>query len=133
MWQIGKDNRVTPSVVENRQLRAPRQLTDRTLFIECPHFPVCDAKTAKLIAAMRLSDAAIGGCGKIVVRGKVWHYDFNTRDLNNAIKRRWGRRSGIVQNPLETVLSGSYYDTSRQLWAVPQGYGAKETIKFPAS
>jgi hypothetical protein len=82
---------------------------------------------------MRLSDAAIGGCGKIVVRGKVWHYDFNTRDLNNAIKRRWGRRSGIVQNPLETVLSGSYYDTSRQLWAVPQGYGAKETIKFPAS
>jgi len=131
-WAIHSDNRLTTSAAEFHKLKAPRALRDRTLFIECPNFPVMDAKTARFIAVSRLSDAAIGGCDKIVVRGKVWHYDFKTAEINQSIRKKFGRRTGMVQNPLETVCAGSFYDESRKLWSVPQKYEVKETIKFPA-
>lgn|SRR5262245_17525342 len=132
MWQISKDNQVKGTADELRTLK-PRTLKDRTLFIECPQFPVMDAKTAHFIAKGYLSNAVIGQCDKIVVRGKVWHYDFNTLDLNNRARMAWGNRSIMVQNPIEMQIAGNFFDETRQLWAVPGCYNVRETIKFPAS
>ena len=130
MWQIASDNAVTPSLAEWRSLK-PRRLLDRTLFIECPQFPVMDGKTAHFIAAGRLSDAIIGQCDKIVVRGKVWHWDFKTVALNNEAKARYGER-GMFQNPVETqMVEGNFYDTTRQLYQVPRNYNVRESVKFP--
>lgn len=135
MWQIHSDNRITTSGRELKSLKTPRRIIpDKILFIECPQFPVMDSKTAHFIAAGRLSDAVIGECGKIVVRGKVWHYEYKTLDLNREARRKWGNRTGFVQNPLETVMSGCFYDTTRALWSVPTNFNPpRSTTKFPAA
>lgn len=132
-WFLGKDNAVKANPYEMRQLRTKRHLTDRTLHVECPQYDSVDQQTARVIAVMALPDAVIGGCGKINVRGKRWHYEFDTKTLNKDTARRGFNRMGIVQNPLEKVAAGSFYDTTRQLWAVPQNYGVRETIKFPTT
>jgi hypothetical protein len=70
----------------------------------------------------------------------VWHYEFKTHELNNRIKKKWGGRTryGMVQNPLETVLAGSFYDESKKLYQVPRSdpdtfpRNVRETVKFPA-
>lgn len=133
MWAIGKDNRVQANPYEMRRLKTRRRLTDRTLFIECPNYPVMDAQSAKLIAVYALSDAAIGGCGKIVVRGPRWHFEFDVAALNGGIKRRWGGRMGILHNPREKQAAGCFFDATRKLWQVPTGYKPREVIKFPAT
>ena len=130
--KIKKHNEVISNPYEMTQLKSRRHLTDRTLHLECPNFPIMDAATAKLIAVYRLSDAAIGGCGRILVKGPRWQYEFDTKRLNNAIRRKWGRRSGVVESPFETKVMGSYYDETRQLWQVPAGFNKRETITFPA-
>jgi len=133
MWQIQSDNRVSGTADELHKLnRSRRLIAGKTLFIECPQFPVMDSKTACFIAEGRLSDAVIGQCEYIVVRGKVWKYEYKTLELNRRIQKVWGNRTGMVQNPAETICTGSFYDTTRQLWAVPSSYRVRETIKFPA-
>ncbi len=62
-WSIGKDNRVRENPYEWRQLRTRRRLTDRTMHIECPNYPVMDRPNAKMVAVLALSDAVIGHCG----------------------------------------------------------------------
>jgi len=131
-WSIGKDNALGVNPYEMRRLKGRKHLTDRTLHVECPNYPVMDQKSAKIVATLALSDAAIGGCGIINVKGPRWNYEFKVRDLNGGIRRRFGNRVGMVQNPLEKQMAGCFYDQTRKLWAVPQRYSVKETIRFPA-
>ena len=130
-WAIGKDNQIRPGIAEFKKLK-PRALTDRTLFIECPNSAVMGGQLAKLIAGMKISDALIGRCGIITVRGPRWHYSFKTHELNKEIRKQWGEREGMFQNPIESVQAGNFYDETRTLYQVPTGYPApKATIKFP--
>lgn len=130
-WQIGKDNQVRGSPFELRRLRRKVHLTDRTLHVECPQYPVMDAHIARAIAVLALSDAVIGRCGKILVKGPRWRYEFDTKGLNNFILARCGGRMGLVQNPIERQQAGSFYDTMRGLWQVPVSYGVRERKTFP--
>jgi len=131
-WHIGKDNQVTVSPYEMRRLKTRAHSTERTLHVECPNYPEMDRRSAHIIAKLALSDAAIGGCSIINVKGPRWHYEFRVADLDARIKRRWGKeRVGIFQNPAEKQLAGCTYDVTRKIWAVPQRYSIKETIKFP--
>lgn len=130
-WHIGKDNSLIVNPYELRQLKGRRKLTDRTLHVECPQYDKVDQKTARAIAVLAMPDAAIGNCGYINVRGQRWHYEFKVKDLNRSIQKKWGRRTGMVQSPMEKQLAGCYYDTTRQLWQVPSSFGKRETIKFP--
>ena len=131
-WHLGKDNAVRANPYELRRLRTRRKLTERTLHVECPQYDQVDQTTARAIAVMALPEAAIGGCGYINVKGPRWRYEFKTKELNTSIRRRWGNRTGMVQNPVEKVQAGCFYDTTRKLWAVPRSYSAREVIKFPA-
>ena len=129
--QIKKDNRVITNPMEMTRLKSRRRLTDRTLHVECPNFPVMTAKTARLIAQFRITDAAIGGCGYILVKGPRWQYEFKTLDLNRHAQSMYGQRSGIREHPLETIAAGSFYDEIKGLYQVPLKYNVRETIKFP--
>ena len=130
-WHIGKDNQVVANPFEWRKLKTRRYLTDRTAFIECPQYPEMNAESARLIATYYLSDAVIGKCGKVVVRGRRWHYEFDTITLNSGIKKQWRGRSGMLQNPIEKQLAGAFYDVTRKLYTVPENYNVRETLKFP--
>ncbi len=130
--QIKKNNQVISNPMEMTELKSRRRLTDRTLHVECPNFKVMNSATARLIAQYRITDAVIGGCGYILVKGPRWQYEFGTKDLNNLARRMYGRRTGIREHPLETIAAGSFYDETKKLWAVPGKFGtARETIKFP--
>lgn len=135
-WKIGRDNFVKGNPYEFRRLRGRHHLTDRTLHIECPNYPEMDVRSARAIAVMALSDAAIGKCGKILVKGPRWKYEFDTKTLNLGVQKKTfgGRllsRTGTMhQNPIERVLAGSFYDETRQIWAVPRSYNVRERIVF---
>ena len=123
---------------EMRRLRGRRTLTDRTLHVECPNYPDVDARSAEAVAKMAISDAVIGGCGKILVKGPKWKYEFDTNALNDKVgtKTFGGRipaRVGMMfQNPLEKVVAGSFYDETKALWTVPRSYNVREkTIVDP--
>lgn len=133
-WKIGKDNSLTVNPYEMRQLKTRAKLTDRTLHVECPKdAPVMDAATAKMIAVMAMPNAVIGRCSKINVRGPRWHYEFDVRTLNGGIQRQWGRRTGMVQNPLEQQLAGCFFDETRQLFQVPPSYNVRERVRLTAA
>lgn len=131
-WDIGKDNTLRVNPHEMRRLKTKKHPTDRTLHVECPNYPVMDRKSAHIVATAALSDAVIGRCSIINVKGPRWNYEFRVDDLNGRIKKRWGERRGMFQNPIEKQIAGCHYDTTRKLWAVPQMYSVKETIRFPA-
>jgi len=132
-WDIGKDNTLRVNPYEMRRLKTKRHPTERTLHVECPNYPEMDQRSAHIVAKLALSDAAIGGCSIINVKGPRWNYEFRVDDLNGRIKKQWSKhRVGMFQNPVEKQIAGCFYDTTRKLWAVPQRYSVKETIKFPA-
>lgn len=131
-WNLGKDNFVKANPGEMRKLKTKRHLTERTLHLECKNLKM-EPWNARAIAIMHLSDAVIGGCGYINVRGPRWHYEFKTKDLNNEVRsRRIGRRMGMPMNPIEKISAGAFYDETRKLWQVPGGYETRETLRFPA-
>ncbi len=129
-WSIGKDNKVKASPYELRQLRGKYRPTGRTFFVECPNYPDIDQTSARIIAELAKSGAVIGGCSYIVVRGPRWKHEFNVQDINGKGKW-WGKRPGMVQNPIEMQQAGSFFDTTRQLYQVPTSYNVREKKVFP--
>ena len=116
-WNINKDNVVQANPYEWKRLKARRHLTDKTLHVECPNYKEIDQRSARHIAELAHGSAVIGGCGKILVKGPRWQYEFDTKSLNGEGKW-WGQRSGMIQNPLELQRAGCSFDESKKLWQV---------------
>lgn len=125
---IAKDNVVRLDAREVRALKQVRKVGPRNLIIDAAG--VTENLQAKAIAVLHLSDAAIGGCGTIIVRSGFYKWQFDTKELNRGIIERWGRRQGMTLSPMEKQIGGAFYDTTRQLWAVPQNYNVRERVKF---
>ncbi len=129
-WSIGKDNKVKASPYELRQLKGKYRPTGRTLFVECPNYQDVDQTSARIIAEFAKSSAKIGGCSYIVVKGPRWRHEFNLMDLTGEGKW-WGKRPGMVENPLDLQQAGSFFDTTQQLHQVPPSFNVREKKVFP--
>lgn len=128
---IGKDNSVRLDARELRALKETRKVGPRNLIVEAAG--VKENLQAKAIAVLHLPDAAMGGCGTIIVKSGFYKWQFDVKELNRGIMRRFGRRQGMTLSPVEKQIGGAFYDTTRQLWAVPQNYNVRETVKFGAA
>jgi len=135
-WNIGKDNQLTVNPYELRQLKTRRKLGDRTLNVECPNYQEVDQRSARFVAQMAITTAILGGCSKILVKGKRWRWEFDVRELNGTTGKDkgawWTKRPGMFINPLELQQSGTEFDTTRDLYQVPEKMEEKSTSEIPA-
>jgi len=136
--RVQKDNKVIVPASEFRTLKGVKRVTPRKFIIgNCPALDRYGAEhvpeLAHLLAQMYLGQAVANGCGVIEVRHKRYHYDFTVKDLNRYAYKRFKTRSYLRENELETQLSGGFYDTTKEVYQVPQRYNLRERITFPAA
>ncbi len=136
--RVQKDNKVIVPASEFKVLKGVKTVTPRKFIIgNCPALDKYGAESAprlaRLLAQMYSGQAAANGCGSVVVKHKRYNYEFSVKDLNRYAHKRYGTRSFLRENELETKLGGGFYDTTKEVWSVPRNYNLREHITFPAA
>jgi len=136
--RVQKDNKVIVPASEFRTLKGVKRVTQRKFIIgNCPALDKYGAEhvpeLAHLLARMYSAQAVANGCGIIEIRHKRYHHEFMIKDLNRYAYNKFRTRSFIPENETETKLGGGFYDTTKEVYQVPERYNLRERITFPAT